>query len=118
MSKFNTKEMKDSLSSKGNKKERKEDAVDVFMGMYKDRTGLVLNDIKMNQPFGQGRGPGILEDIGIDYKTAGAGAASLKGLCLDKITSDDKVGIIIPPIWDLVSGLLFAVLYIHLLTTR
>merc|ERR1719394_61607 len=45
----------------------------------------------MNQPFGQGRGPGILEDIGIDYKTAGAGAASLKGLCLDKITSDDKL---------------------------
>jgi len=91
MSKFNTKEMKDSSPSKGNKKERKEDAVDVFMGMYKERTSLVLNDIKMNQPFGQGRGPGILEDIGIDYKTAGAGAASLKGLCLDKITSDDKL---------------------------
>ena len=99
MSKFNTKEMKDAMPSKEKKKtktggsEVAVDGVDVLMSMYKTRTPLVLNDIKMNQPFGQGRGPSILEDIGVDYKTEEkTGAASLKGLCLDKITSDDQVG--------------------------
>ena len=96
MSKFNTKEMKDALPSKEKKKTKtggSEEVVDDLMRMYKTRTSLVLNDIKMNQPFGQGRGPSILEDIGVDYKTEEkTGAASLKGLCLDKITSDDQVG--------------------------
>ena len=99
MSKFKTKEMKDAMPSKEKKKtktggsEVAVDGVDVLMSMYKTRTPLVLNDIKMNQPFGQGRGPSILEDIGVDYKTEEkTGAASLKGLCLDKITSDDQVG--------------------------
>jgi len=96
MSKFNTKEMKDAMPSKEKKKTKTgggEEVVDDLMRMYKTRTSLVLNDIKMNQPFGQGRGPSILEDIGVDYKTEEkTGAASLKGLCLDKITSDDQVG--------------------------